>query len=227
MAKRILRSKTLKRAGMGLWGAAVAGALSVAVSSPGFGYAEQVMFRASTVTTVSYLAPAPGLTDEVLEAQLTALGLPAPRPFRCLEIPLSRELQQYTYQKCREHGLEYELVLAIMWRESGFQTQAVGVNANGTRDSGLMQINDVNRPWLEAEHGIQDLLDPYQNIDAGTAILGGYFAKYGENQALMAYQYGEQGMLQKVAGGMETNFLTEKVKAKRDEFAALPATAAN
>lgn len=136
------------------------------------------------------------------------------------EIPLSYELQQYTYQRCQDSGLEYEMVLAIMWRESLFQTQAVGVNKNGTKDSGLMQINDINRGWL-SDHGISDLLDPYQNIDAGTLILSKYFNKYSENQALMAYQYGESGMLKKVEEGMTTNELTEKVKNKRDEFKAL------
>lgn len=222
MAKYRIKSRRLKKAAMALWAVTVVGFLSVAVSSPGFGHAGEVMFRASTVTTIAYLNEPIRLTDSDLEKQMTALGI-QPRPFRYLDIPLSRELQRYTYQKCREYGLEYEMVLAVMWRESGFQTQAVGYNTNGTRDSGLMQINDVNRRWLLDRHGISDLLDPYQNITAGTAILADYFSKYGENHALMAYQYGEQGMLDKVAGGMETNFLTEKVKTLRDEFVAMPA----
>ncbi len=148
-------------------------------------------------------------------------GLYRNAPFRYLDIPLERPLQEYAYARCELLGLEYEMVLAIMWRESLFQPDAVGVNTNGTRDSGLMQINDVNRQWLFEKYGIDDLLDPYQNIDAGTAILAGYFAEYDEPYALMAYQYGESGMLEHAAGGMTTNALTVKVQNKRDEFKAM------
>ena len=45
-----------------------------------------------------------------------------------------------------------------------------------------------------------------------------YFSKYSENYALMAYQYGEQGMLERAKQGIETNDLTIKVQKKRDEY---------
>jgi len=187
----------------------------------------------SMITMSGAPAPAP-LTDNDLALQLAELDIPLSTiqsmvatkskgpyvnaPFSVMDITLSEELQRYTYNRCQELGLEYEMVLAIMWRESRFQPSAVGVNRNGTRDSGLMQINDVNKKWLLEKHGIEDLLDPYQNIDAGTAILAKYFSKYSENYALMAYQYGEQGMLERAKQGIETNDLTIKVQKKRDEY---------
>jgi hypothetical protein len=133
-------------------------------------------------------------------------------------IPLSYELQHYTYQRCLDEELDYELVLALMWRESRFQVDAVGHNENGTQDSGVMQINDVNKGWLLEDHGITDLMDPYQNIDAGTIILGNYTEKYGAQAALMAYQYGEMGMKQKHAEGVYTNDLIAKLMVKRAEI---------
>jgi hypothetical protein len=137
------------------------------------------------------------------------------------EIPLSRELQEYTFAQCRENGLSYELVLALMWRESRFQVTAVGYNRNGTCDNGVMQINDVNRGWLMSELGITDLMDPRQNIAAGTTMLGRLAAKYGEHKALMAYQYGETGMKRKLAQGVTTNDLIRQLYLKRAEFVAL------
>jgi soluble lytic murein transglycosylase-like protein len=134
------------------------------------------------------------------------------------QIPLSRELQEYTFAQCVENGLSYELVLALMWRESRFQVTAVGYNRNGTRDNGVMQINDVNRGWLLSELGITDLMDPRQNIAAGTAMLGRLTAKYGEHNALMAYQYGETGMRRKLRQGVTTNELIEMLYVKRAEF---------
>jgi len=134
-------------------------------------------------------------------------------------IPLSEELQRFTYERCQEVGIEYELVLAIMWRESRFQVNAVGYNTNGTRDNGIMQINDVNRGWLRSEYGITDLMDPYQNITAGTAMLGEYISEYGdEKAALLAYHYGEAGMRRKAAQGVTTNKAVTIALDMRDTY---------
>jgi soluble lytic murein transglycosylase-like protein len=137
------------------------------------------------------------------------------------EIPLSEELHRYTYERCEANELDYELVLALMWRESRFQTQAVHINRNGTQDSGIMQINDVNRGWLAEKHGITDLMDPKQNIAAGTTMLGGFTNKYGEHNALLAYQYGEAGMRRKLAQGVTTNKQIQLLYSKRADFVAL------
>ena len=136
-------------------------------------------------------------------------------------IPLSYDLQRYTYAKCVEHGLEYETVLALMWRESRFHTDAVNINKNGTQDSGLMQINDMNREFLLENYGIDNLMDPIQNIDAGTVLLGMYQNKYGEHDALMAYQYGVTGMEEKQEEGVVTNDLIEMLYEQRDHYRAI------
>ena len=133
-------------------------------------------------------------------------------------IPMSYELQAYTYEKCVERGLEYPLVLALIWRESRFQTNAVNVNRNGTRDNGIMQINDVNKGWLYERYGIDDLMDPYQNIDAGTAMLGSLMDKYGTHFALIAYQFGEAGMKQRVGRGQTTHSLIDALYSQRDYY---------
>jgi len=133
-------------------------------------------------------------------------------------IPMSYELQAYTYEKCVQRGLEYPLVLAVIWRESRFRADAVNVNRNGTRDSGIMQINDVNRGWLYEQHGIDNLMDPYQNINAGTAMLGAFTHKYGPHYALLAYQFGEAGMKQRVGRGQTTHSLIEMVYRQRDYY---------
>jgi len=116
-------------------------------------------------------------------------------------IPMSYELQKYTYEKCLENNLDYEMVLALIWRESRFEPDALGYNTNGTVDSGIMQINEVNHEWIHREYGLDNMMDPKQNIAAGTAILGSYKAKYGDEGALYAYQYGETGYLNKASNG--------------------------
>ena len=139
------------------------------------------------------------------------------------QIPLSYELQRYIYNRSVQLGLEYELVLALIWRESTFRIEAVGVNRNGTRDTGLMQINDVNREWLNERYGIYNLMDPFQNVDAGTLILADLLSRYSEKYALVAYQFGESGMRRMVRDGADTIALTRQVRSKRDEYRAMRA----
>ena len=141
--------------------------------------------------------------------------------FHIPQIPLSYELQRYTFERSAALGLEYELVLALMWRESSFRVEAIGVNRNGTRDSGLLQINDVNRGWLRERYGIYNLMDPFQNIDAGTMILADLLSRYPEHQALVAYQFGEGGMLRMVGQGADTHALSAHVREKRYEYRQL------
>lgn len=134
------------------------------------------------------------------------------------DIPLSYDLQLYTYNRCKELNLRYPLVLGIMWRESGFDPNARGYNTwNNTYDNGLMQINDCNKRWLKEQYGIDNLMDPYQSINAGTQILS-MFSKYGEHNMLMAYQYGEAGMKQQIAKGVTTNKQIQIAYDKAEEF---------
>lgn len=138
------------------------------------------------------------------------------------DIPLSEDLQRFTYACSSDAGVEYELVLAIMWRESRFDPNAVGYNRNGTKDNGIMQINDVNKGWLSEKYGITDLMDPYQNIRAGVTMLSELLHEYNDVEAaLMAYHYGEAGMLKKMRQGITTNKQVVIALDKRDSFKAM------
>ena len=59
----------------------------------------------------------------------------------------------------------------IMWRESSCEQGATHVNANGTVDRGLMQINDINLGWL-ADVGVSadDLLVGGRNLQAARLL---------------------------------------------------------
>ena len=59
-------------------------------------------------------------------------------------------------------------VTRIMWRESRCDPNA----RSRTRDTGLMQINDVHLPWLAADYSITPdmLYDPWWNLVAALAV---------------------------------------------------------
>ena len=133
------------------------------------------------------------------------------------DIPLSQELQLYTYTKCADLGIEsyYELVLAMMWQESDFKPDTI----SKTNDYGIMQINICNHEWLSEELGITDFLDPYQSIDAGTHIIASLLLKYQDpHKALMAYNYGEAGARSHWNRGTYTSSYSREVAVKQEQI---------
>lgn len=140
------------------------------------------------------------------------------------EIPLSRELQKYTYDLCLEKDVDYDLVLAVMWRESRFELDATGYNSNGTQDSGVMQINDINKEWIAEELNVTDLYDPQQNILAGVTMLADFIDTYGEHDGLMAYGAGETGMGRLKNKGINTLNDVQIAFDKRDEIELMEKT---
>ena len=84
----------------------------------------------------------------------------------------------------QRHGLDPDLVLAVVGVESGFQPDAV----SNKGAQGLMQL----MPGTAREMGVTDALDPAQNLDGGTRYLRMLVARYGGDlgKALAAYNAG-------------------------------------
>ena len=81
------------------------------------------------------------------------------------------------------------LLYAMAQTESGLNPLAVGRNANGSRDIGLMQINSAWLPKL-AEYGIseRDLFQPCTSIHVGAWLLARNIYRYGYTwEAVGAY----------------------------------------
>lgn len=122
------------------------------------------------------------------EPQQTEPSKPTPPQ---LEIPLSEELQQYTYQRCEYDNELYFLVIAIMKQESNFKLDAISKDGH---DFGPMQIRDNNLEELEKQFGPIDLMNPFDNIKCGVYKIKKLIHKYEyKNLALMAYNCGETG----------------------------------
>lgn len=137
------------------------------------------------------------------------------RPRIYENIPLNEELQAFTFRRCEEMGLDYEMVLAVMERESAFDPKAI----SATEDYGLMQINQCNHDWLKEELGITDFLDAKQSITAGTEILGRLAKKYDDlQQILMAYNMGEAGAGRLWKEGTTTSAYSRDIMARRAEI---------
>jgi len=131
------------------------------------------------------------------------------------DLPISEELQQYTYDTCLLYGIEhcYDIVLAVMWQESNYDATVISV----TNDYGLMQINKSNHKYLMDNLGVSDMLDPYDNIESGVYILSTLLYKYNDiDKALMAYNMGSGGAAKQWSRGNYSSVYSRAVLSKAE-----------
>lgn len=106
------------------------------------------------------------------------------------DVPLSFDLQDTLHTACAEFDVDYELMLALIERESQFQN----VVGDGGDSVGYCQIQERWWGWLMEEIGADDLTDPVDNLQTGCAIMGHLLDRYGnERDALSAYNTGSPG----------------------------------
>lgn len=98
------------------------------------------------------------------------------------------DLPALVARAAQRHGLDPDLVRAVVAVESGFRPEAV--SPKGAQ--GLMQL----MPATAAELGVRDAFDPAQNLDAGTRHLGSLLTLYGGDvaRALAAYNAGAKAV---------------------------------
>lgn len=168
------------------------GAMKVSTEEP-----QEIVYETTTVPTVAETteatqAPteatipateATEATETTVETQPKVIGY---------DVPLSEDLQHYIISLCEGKNIDPAVVFALIWRESRFNPASIGDNGNSL---GLMQIQERFHSGLMAEFGCDDLLDPYQNVTIGIAILAGHVNYYNGNveMGLMAYNAGKAG----------------------------------
>jgi hypothetical protein len=115
------------------------------------------------------------------------------------EVYFDPELQRYMMRLSEENNLEYEFVLAICYVETKFNPSLnnAGLNANGTTDWGLMQLNDA---YIGAfcemyNDGVPvDMLNAYDNAKIGISVLGDISSRQSTlYDVACSYNMGEYG----------------------------------
>ncbi|GEM_PF-2720717 len=125
---------------------------------------------------------------------------------RHYKIKLSRELQEYTWEKCLEYGVPFKIIMGIMGVESGW-TADIGVieNASGTY-VGLGMLSEKHNAEYFANLGI-DIYEPEGNIEALCSAFRDKLELFDFNvhYALIAYNQGNGGARSFIAEGKETS----------------------
>lgn len=105
-------------------------------------------------------------------------------------------MQKYTYCLCKQQNVRYELILAVIERESGYRYDCTGDDG---KSIGYMQVMQKWHEERMQELGCSDLMNPYQNVRVGIDYLAELIERYGTIQdALAAYNCGEKGAREKL-----------------------------
>lgn len=79
------------------------------------------------------------------------------------------DLKTIAKDKASKAGFDWRLIFAIIKVESNFKVFAVNTNTNGSRDYGLMQVNERNLQFVNQT--ATSIFNPESNIDSGVKLL--------------------------------------------------------
>ena len=152
------------------------------------------MVRAvATVLLIYALIPRTGPASGMMETEL-------PTGPDVVVTSAAREqgrLRVMVWRTAERYGVDPALVFAVIEVESSWNPRLVHLNSDGSRDWGLLQVNDRTWPWLAERVGLEgaDPLDPRQNLEMGTWLLAYLSRRYGPDphRILGAYNMGESG----------------------------------
>jgi len=106
---------------------------------------------------------------------------------RTWDVPLEPTLQYYIADLCDRYEVEPELALAVIGQESNYDSDAIGDDG---KSFGLMQVQPAQHPEKMEKLAIDDIMNPYQNVEIGIAILAEHLKTGSTRWALMAYNGG-------------------------------------
>lgn len=143
------------------------------------------------VHLVAEIAPVeePPVVEAVETAEVVASEYAAIDPQIWRDVSLDYELQVALYDACEETGVDYDLALAVIWRESTFRN-IIGDDGSSL---GYMQVQPRWHQGRMDELGVTDLMDPVSNFRVGCDYLAELLAKYPVEQALTCYNTGRSG----------------------------------
>lgn len=139
-----------------------------------------------------------------------------PPEYKCNWGVLPGVVQVYTFCLCREYGVDYETVLAIIEKESGYKWDAKSAVAYGY----MQIIPEYHYDRMDRLH-VSDIQDPYGNISVGIDYLAELLEKYGGNydKALTAYRWGMAGAYEDYfSAGKESSPYSEEITEIADRI---------
>lgn len=134
--------------------------------------------------------------------------------------PLPEDMDITTQEKvftiCKEEGVSFPLVMAIIKNESDFVPDTIGEDG----DMGLMQVVPKWHKKRMARLGITDIMEPVQNVKVGVSYLKECLEKHPGNtsMALIAYNMGEERAKELEAQGIYESKYSTGIEETMDMY---------
>ena len=108
------------------------------------------------------------------------------------DVPISEAYQDHIFNLCEKYEIAPEIVIAIIEKESNYDTYAVGDNG---KSFGLMQVQEEEHYDRIERLGVTNLFDAIDNVEVGVDYLAQCITRNGGNleMALMSYNAGQKG----------------------------------
>lgn len=161
----------------------------------------------------------------IFEGEMPGEWMNGERKFVPLNVPMDEDLQEFIFCLSQAYEMDFTFVMALIQQESGYTPDVI----SRTNDYGLMQINEINHPYITETLGITDFLEPYNNVRSGMFILRKLFEKYETpEKVLMAYNMGETGASRLWKQGIfESNYSKSVLQIQRELNAELERSSNN
>ena len=151
-----------------------------------------------------------------VSAELPVTEAPKPPEHTYFNVPMDHDLQDYIFGICEDYDVAPELIVSMIYHESGFHADSVATSDSGCA-YGLMQIMPR---WHQARMerlGCSDLLDPYQNILVGVDLIAENIRSgRGVEWALMAYNGGSAYADRKASEGLVSDYAASVIDYAND-----------
>lgn len=149
---------------------------------------------------------APVIEDESIDISVEEEVVVTEPTVKYYDVPLSHELQDYIFKLCGERDIDPALVIAVIERESKYNSSTIGDHGNSL---GLMQIQPKWHSERMARLNCTNLLNPFENVCVGIDILDGLLDSGNSIEwALMAYNGGAGYAYNKVSRGEVSEYAT-------------------
>lgn len=104
------------------------------------------------------------------------------------------KILKFIIKTCRESGIDYELIFALIAVESSWDIHARNKNKNGTIDYGLMQlnssyINEFIERYGSPKKKYQPKINVYDNIEIGIRHFARLYKEWNGDSLLALYSY--------------------------------------
>lgn len=138
------------------------------------------------------LNPTPEPVPDAVPAMTVHRVMEEPEPVakvlpKYYEVPLDTETQDLLRAACEESGIDMELALAVIWKETDFRN----IEGDGGNSLGYMQIQPRWHADRMERLGVSDLMEPAGNFRVGCDFLAELLEDHALAYALTAYNSGK------------------------------------